>query len=263
MASKRALKLLWTAANAGNPDAQYELGDRYRRGDGTLSDFAAAREWMERAAAQGHAAAQNDLGSLVLNGIGGPADASTASLWYTRSAEQGHPDAQFNLALRYLHGDGVAEDAEAAAEWLWRAMQQHHVEATSQLGTLFRFGRGVKQSYKVAGYLHMQAGKAGDVVAYGNLADYHHEVAALALTGDVQSVLVMAEINAAGIGVDCNPVEALAWVLVAGTARIPSERDDGNERHALKCLGKRLMDGLGAKERAAAEQRRLAMLGVQ
>lgn len=250
-----SLGMLRWRAEDGDRESQYVLGDRYRRGDGVALDFSTARHWLLQAAEQGHAHAQNDLGSMLVNAMGGPKESEVAAAWYEQAADQGHAEAQFNLALRYLHGDGVEEDAAEAATWLWCAMAQKHVEAACQLGTLFRFGRGVSQSYKVAGYLHMQAAKGGDPVAYGNLSDYQHEIAALALAGDVQSALVMAEINAGGFGIDRDAVQSLAWVLAIGTSVLPFAADDVAERQQHLELLTQLTSELGMEDQAEAGRR--------
>ena len=250
-----SLGLLESAARDGNREAQYALGGCYRLGNGVEEDLIVARQWLLRAAEQGYPDAQNDIASLLVNGMGGPKDAPIAAIWYERAAQQGHAEAQFNLALRYLHGDGVTEDPAIAARWLWRAMEQHHVEATCELGTLFRFGRGVNQSYKVAGGLHLQAAKGGDPVAFGNLSDYHREIAALAFFGDLQSALVMAEINAAGIGIDKDAIDGLAWALLVGTPELPFQEDDEAEREQHMALLSTLRSELGAEQQSASLHR--------
>jgi TPR repeat protein len=250
-----SLAMLRRAAEDGNGEAQYALADRYRRGDGVALDLDVARRWLSQAAIHGHADAQNDLGSMLVNAMGGPKDSEVAAAWYERAAEQGHADAQFNLALRYLHGDGVEGDAAEAATWLWLAMAQRHIEATCELGTLFRFGRGVSQSFKVAGFLHLQAAKGGDPVAYGNLSDYLHEIVALALAGDVQSALVMAEINASGFGIDTDQIQSLAWVLAIGTSELPFADDDNAERQQHLELLTQLTSVLCMEDQAEAHRR--------
>lgn len=255
MSRGMSLGVLKSAARAGNSEAQYALGSCYRIGNGVEADLVVARQWLLRAAEQGCPDAQNDIASLLVNGMGGPKDAPIATIWYERAAVQGHAEAQFNLALRFLHGDGVTEDPATAAMWLWRATEQDHVEATCELGTLFRFGRGVHQSYKKAGVLHLQAAKGGDPVAYGNLCDYHQEIAAIALAGDLQSALVMSEIYATGIGVDKDPIEGMAWALLVGTPELPFQEEDEAARQPHRVLLSTLESELGKEEHSASVSR--------
>ncbi|MCG8621050.1 MAG: sel1 repeat family protein [Proteobacteria bacterium] len=65
-----SLDELRTRAEAGDPDAQYEVGYAYFTGNGTKQSYKRARKWYERAAKQGHAGAQFNLGLIYLDGIG-------------------------------------------------------------------------------------------------------------------------------------------------------------------------------------------------
>ena len=56
-----ALRLFTASANAGNAEAQYQLGVMFARGHGVISNVPDAVSWFRRAAEQGHAAAQFEL----------------------------------------------------------------------------------------------------------------------------------------------------------------------------------------------------------
>lgn len=60
----KALPLYQRLAAAGNPEAQFRLGEMYWFGDGTAADLGKARGWFERAAAAGNADAAASLASL-------------------------------------------------------------------------------------------------------------------------------------------------------------------------------------------------------
>lgn len=57
----KALPIYAKLAEAGNPEAQFRLGEMYWYGDGTAVDVAAAKGWMQKAAARGHAGAVESL----------------------------------------------------------------------------------------------------------------------------------------------------------------------------------------------------------
>ena len=57
----KAVKWYRRAAEQGNVDAQYSLGDMYARGDGVPEDDAEAVKWLRLAAEQDHADAQFSL----------------------------------------------------------------------------------------------------------------------------------------------------------------------------------------------------------
>jgi serine/threonine protein kinase len=61
---------------------------------------------LRRRAEAGDAQAQNDLGVRYGSGDGVPRSDAEAVLWYRRAAEQGNSTAQFNLALMYADGRG-------------------------------------------------------------------------------------------------------------------------------------------------------------
>ncbi|HEY3144823.1 MAG TPA: tetratricopeptide repeat protein [Dongiaceae bacterium] len=84
-----AFQDLLELAPAGEPEAQFMLGDMYRWGD---------------------------IGS---------ANFEKALYWYTRAANQGNVDAMLGLAGMYGHGQGVTQDKGAAYRWLVLASSQH------------------------------------------------------------------------------------------------------------------------------------------
>ncbi len=54
----------------GDALAQYELGQRYYRGNGVKQDYSEAFIWYRRSALQGFAEAQYEAGNLLLSGQG-------------------------------------------------------------------------------------------------------------------------------------------------------------------------------------------------
>ncbi len=60
----KAFPIYTRLAAAGNPEAQFRLGEMYWYGDGTASDIPTARTWLQKAAAAGHHDAQEDLAAL-------------------------------------------------------------------------------------------------------------------------------------------------------------------------------------------------------
>ena len=83
-----AFQYLKELADAGNAEAQYELGGFYHWGRIAAADFTKARQWYERA------------------------------------AKQGNVDAMLGLAVIYGHGQGVPQDKAACYRWLVLASSQ-------------------------------------------------------------------------------------------------------------------------------------------
>lgn len=91
------LAFLQREANAGNLEAQYQLGRMYDLGDK-----------LER-------------------------DPQKAITWYTSAANQGYDEAQYRLALVYLYGLGTTKNPPKGVELLTKAAKQNHPVAREML----------------------------------------------------------------------------------------------------------------------------------
>lgn len=103
----RAVALCREAAEAGDADAQTDLGNFYIAGVGVEADVATARGWYEKAAAQNQRNAAFVLGQIHWNGDGGVERSPEAAARYWRIAhDNGRPDAAFWLGnAAYLMAD--------------------------------------------------------------------------------------------------------------------------------------------------------------
>lgn len=81
-----ALKVWLPAAEEGDAEAQYYVGQMFERGLGVDPDFEAAAQWYLKASEQDYSAAQIALGSLYEAGRGVPQDSEEALRWYRRAA---------------------------------------------------------------------------------------------------------------------------------------------------------------------------------
>ncbi len=106
---------LLTAANAGMPLAQNELGLFYLSGRMGVADISAALSWFGRAAQSGLAAAQNNLGALHERGAGVPQNFENAAKLYTLAAQQGNASAM--LALARFNAAGAAMNVNRSLAW--------------------------------------------------------------------------------------------------------------------------------------------------
>ncbi len=79
---RSALAIWLAAAEAGDADAQTNVGEIFERGTGGEPNYEAARIWYERAAEQGHTRAQFALGTFYEQGLGVPKDKLQALNWY-------------------------------------------------------------------------------------------------------------------------------------------------------------------------------------
>ena len=81
-----ALKVWLPQAEAGNPEAQFHVGQIFEKGLGIEPDYRAAALWYRRAAEQEYAPAQIDLGYLYERGLGVEEDRVAALNWYRKAA---------------------------------------------------------------------------------------------------------------------------------------------------------------------------------
>lgn len=88
-------------AAAGEPDAQFNLGQAYKLGRGVTADQNVAMDWYRKAAASGHMQAQATLG-LQLFTLG---KRDEAMLWLKKASDQGESRAQYVVGTAYFNGD--------------------------------------------------------------------------------------------------------------------------------------------------------------
>ena len=122
-------------AVAGNPDAQFNLGQAYKLGRGVPADLGQAEEWYRKAAIQGHPQAEDNFGlALFQNG-----KRTEAVQWLTRSSQRGEPRAQFVLGTMYFNADVVERDWVRAYALIVRASQSGLPQASSALAQMDKY----------------------------------------------------------------------------------------------------------------------------
>jgi TPR repeat protein len=88
------------AAETGNPYAQFNLGNFYRRVD----RYGEAADWLERSDDQGYLPATYALGILYRFGAGVPQDAAKALGYFERAAHGGHVFGMREIAVARIRG---------------------------------------------------------------------------------------------------------------------------------------------------------------
>lgn len=82
-------KWLRLAAAQGLPEAQFQLGGRFRLGQGVVQDFEQATAWFRQAADQGLATAMYTLGEMIRSGQGTEQNYVDAYVWLNLAAARG------------------------------------------------------------------------------------------------------------------------------------------------------------------------------
>ncbi|TZG28690.1 SPOR domain-containing protein [Sphingomonas montanisoli] len=120
----------WKApAAAGDPDAQFNLGQAYKLGRGVPQDSNAATEWYRKAATADHEQAQATLG-LQLFQSGKRDEAMT---WLKKAADHGEARAQYVVGTAYFNGDSLPKDWSRAYAYMTRAKAQGIGAASTSL----------------------------------------------------------------------------------------------------------------------------------
>jgi TPR repeat protein len=104
-------------------------------------------ESILKAAEQGDADAQYSLGQMFLTGNGVTQDAGQAAYWLRKAAEQGAVIAQYKLGEMYMEGNGVTQDVEQATYWFRRAASAQTAQAPEPAPSAHRVGETRKDKF--------------------------------------------------------------------------------------------------------------------
>lgn len=104
-------------AQAGDLNAQNEVGILYSEGRGLPQNYLEAKDWFKKAADLGHAGAQVNLGTLYSLGQGAPYSDHMALFWFQKAAEQRNALAFAKLGMMYERGRGVPQSLVEAHMW--------------------------------------------------------------------------------------------------------------------------------------------------
>ena len=162
-------------AEAGDAEAQTELGERYEHGRGVAQDDRAAVSWFRRAAEQGHPPGQAALGFMYATARGVAQDDVEAVHWFRRAAEQGNARSQYNLGASYRHGRGVVQDDAEAVRWFRRSAEQGSALGQTGLGAMYDTGHGVQRNAAEAVRWYHRAADQGDAFAQRYLGVMYRE----------------------------------------------------------------------------------------
>lgn len=113
-----------TRAEAGDAEAQLQLGMRYAEGNGVIQNDKEAAKWFALAAKQDLAEAQYQYGLVLLQGRGVVQDYRAAFDWIEKPAQRGYAKAQYSLGELYRYGTGTAIDKARAYLWFNLAAAQ-------------------------------------------------------------------------------------------------------------------------------------------
>lgn len=253
---KTDLEALTTKAQAGDPQAQYDLGMVYDMGQEVNRDLEVALGWFLKAANQGHAEAQFTTGQCYFYGDGIAKDKALGAKWYSEAAMQDHTQAIYALGECYFLGEGVERDHAESLKWFSKAA------AKGEKGAKFRIARILEKGdpsvrdplQALEGY--QKSARGGDAHAEYMVGTFYEEGKGVPpdLARAIQSYKTaaanselarakLANFYARGEGVEADPVEAYKWL---GTCKRIANGDP-----ALKQLKAELEATLTPEQRQA------------
>ena len=122
-------------ANAGDPDAQFNLGQAYKLGRGVPADLNSAVDWYRKATAQGHARAEDNLGLLMFQ----QGDRAGAMPYLQHAAARGETRAQYIVGTALFNGDMIGKDWVRAYAMMTRASASGLPQATTSLQQMDKY----------------------------------------------------------------------------------------------------------------------------
>ena len=161
---------LLVRARNGDPEAEWEVADRYadgckdKRGKVIVRRSAAkAAQWFRRAAEHGSGSAQNNLGIVLGNGNGVRKNIEEALWWLRKAFRAGNPCAAQNIAITYRENG----DLKTAFKWFRRAAEAGDGDALTQLGIHYYWGKGVARNPRAAVRCFRTATKVKNISGMG------------------------------------------------------------------------------------------------
>ncbi|MDR3261108.1 MAG: hypothetical protein LBT78_04660 [Tannerella sp.] len=144
------LAMLPEAANTGNAEWQYILGNMYRHGFGVTIDRDRAIEYYKVAARQDYPQALYALYELFSE----QEQPEEAMEWLIRAANRGYPKAAFGLGVYYID----QEKDKDGYDWLLKAVHRNYSPALRRLGAFYMDGKNMyrKDIPRDTGILHIE-----------------------------------------------------------------------------------------------------------
>lgn len=122
-------------------------------------NYTSAMEYYLKAAEKGNSEAQYTLGDCYYYGYGVEQDYEKAFAYYLKAAEQGDAEVQCLVGNCYYYGTGVEQDYVKAVSYYEKAAEQGNAEAQKLLGDCYAYGRGVEMDKEKAKYYYDLAEK--------------------------------------------------------------------------------------------------------
>jgi len=141
----KALKILKSLAEEGNPKAMNALGIMYATGRGTEIDYRSAMTWFRKAADAGYGRSYYNLSLMWKYGLGVEMDYTESYFMLKKGADTGEPNCQYGLGYMHYKGLGCSQDYGGAMNYFLQAAERQNSAATYMIGLCLRNGYGVRR----------------------------------------------------------------------------------------------------------------------
>jgi len=178
---QKIFQKLSKAAQQGDAQAQYQLGNLYLQGKGTDKSITTGVHWLKKAAKRdikpaitalkylqeagldhwleaekGNAESQYQVAKMFID-AGQPNDIEKALPWLEKAAQQDNADAALALGKLNKNGTYFPSNSQLAFKWLKKSAELGNAEAQYQLSLLYKNGIGISSDDTLAQYWHQQS----------------------------------------------------------------------------------------------------------
>jgi hypothetical protein len=169
-----ALKMMRTAAEAGDGHAQYLLGSIFAAGlFGVTRDATEGKRWLELSATRECSEAMGDLGFMYSSGQGVEKDPDAAMAWLERGIARNNPIAMRRLGITLLF-DKTPKDQRRALDLLNKASELNDAPSLCTLSLIYHEGTLVPLDNKQAFACMKKAADMDDADALYRLSTYYY-----------------------------------------------------------------------------------------
>ena len=156
--------------NPTNAQEQYELGEKYEKGDGVFKDLQDALKWYTKAADQDHAEALFRLSRICSSSYassewGVEHDKVKARRLLQKAIERGSARAMGHYAWVLSNGDDdgfrYKIDKETSAHWYVKSAELGDMGSQCETGYNYYIGSGVPKDFEKAFYWYTKAAEQG------------------------------------------------------------------------------------------------------
>ena len=145
-------------ADAGDVKASLRIGQYLHN----QQDYKGCMPYLWTAANAGEGEAQSLLGQIYYHGLGTTPNIGESIMWHKMAAENGNGDSMFDMGLFYATGEGVDKDNQIAISFFKKGAAIGHAKSLSSLGKMYYQGQGVEENKEIAIIYFKMAAEAGD-----------------------------------------------------------------------------------------------------